>query len=75
MEQIKYPYDAATSQGNVKNFRGNIIARMLKKINCCFLEDEETGERAPASDHFIFYGALGFILVVGVYFAYKLIVF
>lgn len=75
MEQIKRPHDAATSQGLTKTLHNNIISRTVRKINCCFLEDEYTGERAPLSDHVIFYGALSFILVVGACFVYSLITF
>lgn len=72
MYKIKTPSHAVTSLGKCKTSYRNIIASVFKKINVYFLEDEETGECGSLSDHLIFYGALGFHAIVGVYCIYKL---
>jgi len=47
------------------------IIKILRKINCLFLEDEE-GERAPLGDHIFYYGMIFSIVASGMFFAYEL---
>lgn len=49
--------------------------KIFHKINCWFLEDEITGEKAPIADHIVFYSVLGFMVVMGAIFTYNVITF
>lgn len=49
--------------------------KWLRKIDSYFLYDEVTGESAPVGDKLFYYGALGFISVMGIVFIYGLITF
>jgi len=75
MHKTKIPSDAVTSLGKGKTSYKSIIASAFRKINAYFLGDEDTEEYGTVGDHLVFYGAIGFNVIVSIYIIYRLLTF